>query len=72
MQTQSLGQLGRLTIILEDGSVVMMVNGRRWILDPLCLIPARGEQPEDEDSEISTAILWLSIGRVLWLQLRLK
>ena len=72
MQTQSLGQLGRLTIILEDGSVVVMVNGRRWILDPLCLIPARGEQPEDEDSEISTAILWLSIGRVLWLQLRLK
>ena len=72
MQTQSLGQLGRLTIILEDGSVVVMVNGRRWILDPLCLIPARGERPEDEDSEISTAILWLSIGRVLWLQLRLK
>ena len=72
MQTQSLGQLGRLTIILEDGSVVVMVNGRRWILDPLCLIPARGERPEDEDSEISTATLWLSIGRVLWLQLRLK
>ncbi|CAI8033700.1 E3 ubiquitin-protein ligase MIB2 [Geodia barretti] len=47
----SLGQLGRLTIILEDGSVVVMVNGRRWILDPLCLIPARGERPEDEDTE---------------------
>ena len=29
----------------------MKVNGRRWALDPQCLIPTPGEQPEDEEGE---------------------
>ena len=33
---------------MEDGSVVVRVNGRRWVLDPSCVVPAPGEQPEDE------------------------
>ena len=33
---------------MEDGSAMVMVNGRRWSLDPRCLLPAPGEQPEGE------------------------
>ena len=48
---QSLGQLGRVERYLNDGSVMVKVNGRRWALDPRCLVPAPGEQPQDEESE---------------------
>ena len=48
---QSLGQLGRVESLVDDCSVVVKVNGRKWILDPRCLVPTPGEQPEDEESE---------------------
>ena len=51
VSTQSLGQLGRVERLLDDGSVAVVVNGRRWILDPRCLVPVPGEQPQDEGSE---------------------
>ena len=55
---QSLGQLGRLAVMVEDGTAVVTVNGRRWLLDPLCLKPAPGEQPENEESEIFLRGMW--------------
>ena len=48
--TQSLGQLGRFSLLMDEGSAVVRVNGRRWIMDPLCLLSAPEEQPEDEQS----------------------
>ena len=48
--TQSLGQLGRVVLIIEDGSLIVRVNGMRWILSPLCVVPAPGEKPQDEQS----------------------
>ena len=53
--TQSLGQLGRVGLTIGDGSVVVVVNGRRWILDPECVVHVFGQQPEDELSET----LWI-------------
>ena len=49
---QTLGQLGRVGVLIEDGCVVVVVDGKRWLLDPRCLVPAHGEQPEDELSEL--------------------
>ena len=47
--TQSLGQLGRMERLLDSGSAVVKVNGRRFRMDPLCLTPAPGEQLHDEE-----------------------
>ncbi|CAI7989108.1 E3 ubiquitin-protein ligase MIB2 [Geodia barretti] len=51
-----LGQLGRVERFLNDGSTVVKVNGRRWALDPQCLIPTPGEQPEDEEAEVEPEV----------------
>ena len=48
---QSLGQLGRIEKLVDNGSAVVKVNGRRWRLDPLCLTPAPGEQLQDEEGD---------------------
>lgn len=49
--TQSLGQLGHLVKIEERGYAVVKVNGRRWLFDSSCLVPAPGEELEDEIGE---------------------
>ena len=58
MIPQSLGQLGRVERLLKDGSVALVVNGKRWGMDARCLVPAPGEQAiEDEECEyIATQI----------------
>ena len=48
--SQSLGQLGRVVMIDDSGGVVVRVNGRRWLLNSNCVLPAPGQQPEDEMS----------------------
>ena len=49
-----MGQLGRVTMLDESGYVILRVNGWRWIMHNCCVVPAPGEQPEDE---LSTAII---------------
>ena len=44
---QSLGQLGRVQRLLNDGAAVVKVNGKRWAYDTKCLIPVRGAEPTD-------------------------
>ena len=48
---QSLGQLGRVEKLVDNGSAAVKVNGRIWRLDPLCLTPAPGEQLQDEEGD---------------------
>ena len=52
MHVQSLGQLGRVIVTEDDGYAVVKVNGRYWNFDGPCLVPALGEQPQDETSEL--------------------
>ena len=42
---QSLGQLGKVVTFNAKGDVVVTVDGRRWILNPKCIMPAPGETP---------------------------
>jgi ankyrin repeat protein len=60
----ALGQLGYVGLTVEDGGAVLRVNGRRWVLDPSCVVPAPGEQPEDEMTEAEPSpgleMLWMS------------
>ena len=56
---QTLGRLGRVGVSVEDGFAVVVVDGKRWLLDPRCLVPARGEQPEDELSETFCEYLYI-------------
>ena len=48
---QSLGQLGRVIKVFPTGDVRVSVNGRTWTYNPLCLVPAPGENPPDSARE---------------------
>ncbi|CAI8020766.1 E3 ubiquitin-protein ligase MIB2, partial [Geodia barretti] len=52
----SLGQLGRVERFLNDGTAVVVVNGKRWAFNPLCVTSAPGEQPEDEGTEVEPEV----------------
>jgi hypothetical protein len=52
----SLGQLGRVERFLNDGTAVVVVNGKRWAFNPLCVTSAPGEQPEDEETEVEPEV----------------
>ena len=58
---QSLGQLGQVSMIDPSGNLVLWVNGRQWVMDSFCVVPAPGEQPDDE---LSTAVPTLVTTRV--------
>ena len=47
-----MGQLGRVHLISQSGSLVLRVNGRQWLMDSSCVVPAPGEHPEDELSKV--------------------
>ena len=44
---QALGQLGRVQLVHDDGDVIVIVNGRRWTMNPACLLHAPGEKLEE-------------------------
>ena len=44
---QSLGQLGKVTKVFGSGDLRVDVNGASWTFNPLCLVPAPGENPPD-------------------------
>ena len=55
---QCLGQLGHVVRFMCDSpGVAVRVNGMKWVLDPLCLAPAPGEQPEDEMGQLESVEL---------------
>ena len=41
---QALGQVGVVTKELSSGDVQVAVNGKRWIMNPCCLLPAPGDK----------------------------
>ena len=45
---QSLGQVGRVVKVYDNGDVRVAVNGSRWKFNPDCLSPAPGETPIEE------------------------
>ncbi|CAI8051487.1 E3 ubiquitin-protein ligase MIB2 [Geodia barretti] len=61
----SVGQLGRVHLISQSGSLVLRVNGRQWLMDSSCVVPAPGEHPEDELTEVepspSVDRLWITM-----------
>lgn len=44
---QSLGQVGRVIKLFPTGDVRVSVNGRTWTFNPLCMVPAPGENPPE-------------------------
>ena len=46
---QALGQLGRVEMFDGYGAPLVKVNGRWWVMETACLVPAPGEQPDDEE-----------------------
>ena len=44
---QSLGQLGKVTKVFGSGDLRVDVNEASWTFNPLCLVPAPGENPPD-------------------------
>lgn len=53
----ALGQAGRVVKVFPTGDVRVAVNGRVWTFNPLCMVPAPGENPpefspEDDDMGI--------------------
>ena len=47
---QSLGQVGRVVMLDEDGYPILKVNGYQWVMDCCCLQLVPGEKPENEMS----------------------
>ena len=43
-----MGQLGRVHLVGQSGCLALTVNGRRWLMESSCVVPAPGEQPDDE------------------------
>ena len=54
LPSQALGQLGRVVKLRSDDNVKVAVNGRRWIMNPLCLCPAPGATPLEEEEGTGT------------------
>ena len=48
---QSLGQAGRVVKVFPTGDVRVAVNGRVWTFNPLCMVPAPGENPPEVSRE---------------------
>ena len=42
---QSLGQLGVVLKVMPSDDVRLATGGRKWTMNPLCLLPAPGEAP---------------------------
>ena len=47
---QSLGQVGRVIKVQANGDVRVAVNGRRWVLNPHCMVPAPKQVPQEDIS----------------------
>ena len=48
MHTQSLGQVGRVVKVQANSDVRVAVNGRRWIMNPRCMVPAPNQTPQED------------------------
>ena len=58
---QSLGQLGRVTVFDQCGHPCIVVNGYQWVMHSSCVVPAPGEQPENEQSMIDMTVQYHAI-----------
>ena len=45
---QSLGQIGRIVKVQTNNDVRVAVNGRRWVMNPRCMVPAPSQIPRED------------------------
>ena len=45
---QSLGQVGRVIKVQGNSDVRVAVNGKRWIMNPRCMVPAPNQIPVED------------------------
>lgn len=49
---QTVGQLGVVKGVSNEGNAIVVVKGRLWIFNPLCLSAAPGEKVSDFQSKL--------------------
>ena len=49
LSPQSLGQVGRIIKVQGNGDVRVAVNGKRWIMNPRCMVPAPNLTPPEDN-----------------------
>ena len=51
--SQLLGEVGRVYSVYSGGDVMVMVKGKSWVFNPLCLSPASDSTEGDKEDDPS-------------------
>ena len=58
---QSLGQVGSVIKLFPTGDVRVSVNGRTWTFNPLCMVPAPGENPPEAPRKLRSLLVQFQV-----------